>query len=516
MVKKTLKVLMAVSVAAFFASCSSDSHSPSKPNDQTSELSSASDDDDLFDDEDEDISSSSSKRGGSSSSKGSAFDDEDGDDSDGDDADGDDTGDDSGDVGVATSCVTKTSAGLQDSLDTAYPKIFDIFGAVADGDTDAAKSNSKSAKNAFSKILKNHPDHCAAQFGYAVASFYNVYNNGNIGNYLQSFNDAANLYESVDGLKRVSQILNKVAAGTDETLTKDIQNVLGSEILPVVDSAIAFVKNVVNEKTYALQFEMDGETRELDNSEFGIVLGAMYGVKAAATALASVNLEFDKSGSYSWIADMDGVRPTDTETHNSKATAAIKKMVSLFGKNSLFTSVNSGWEKKWKNVPNMLDSALIYVKSGLKFSLSDDSQENDIYVVGNGADADISVADVNDAISSISDMQEGLKNGEYVVEVGESEVTVNIRKIFANTKGFTQYLPYYVFEDESDFDTFYFTDEDGNETASLREFQGPGFDGFTLTNAVDVIVFPDPSFGGVFPDFQSQRDIWKFLISVQD
>jgi len=485
--------------------------------------SSAADIDDILDEDedgDDDAKSSSSKKATSSSSKGSSsFDDEDGEgDEGGDSADVESSGSSSDDVVSTGACETKANSTEQKALDVAYPSLFDVIAAQDDGDADGAKGYSSTAKTNFTKILGKYPKSCAAQFGYAVSSLFDLYYNSSLGDYVDSFNDAFDATENLNGLKRLAKVLNTVGSG-ETSLTADIQNELSKKALPALDSAIAYMQNVVAQKNYALQFDSDGDTRELDKSEFGIVLGAAYGIKASVISLVSMNLDFDKDGSYSWISDYADVNPSDAATLNAKKTAAVKQMMSLIGKESLFTSVKTDYATKWKSVPKYLDSALIYVKAGLEFSrdeaMSGEGQEYDVYVVGNGADADISLADIKDAIADVKQMQADLKEGLVTFEISDDlDVTIDVNKFFANTKGLTRYLPYYTFEDYSDFDTFYFTDAEGEVTASLRDYQGDKFKKFTLSNTVGKIIFPDPSFGGIFPDFESQRDIWQFIIDL--
>lgn len=127
-------------------------------------------------------------------------------------------------------------------------------------------------------------------------------------------------------------------------------------------------------------------------------------------------------------------------------------------------------------------------------------------MVGKGADADISTSDVNEIIDNL---KKGLKaaRGPYDVEIKGRTITVNARKFFESTDVVKNFLPYYKF-DGSDLETFYFTDSNGKVTASLMEF----LDGTRVfpDDAEDVVVFRDPTFGGIFPYFD-QQDVWDLF-----
>ncbi|PWJ68105.1 MULTISPECIES: hypothetical protein [unclassified Fibrobacter] len=520
MKNKTLKFLMSAAVAAFFVGCSSDSHSPSKPKDEAPQSSSSVNIDELLG-----ISSSSVGASGSvdkssastakssnsnatvsSSSKGSSsvvkpVDTE----------------------IVRSACDSKMDdAGFQ-ALDATNSKAFELFKTLGDKQFSDAKDLSAEVKPMYAKILQKYPNSCGAQLGYAVANLVDLINNQEIKKFFDTGDAADEATWLYEGNIKTSKFLKSFANRAGESITINAQNIIATQILPALDTSIAYMQNVLAYDDYTMQFMADGKKRELDKSEFGPAIGAMFGTKAILTILVSLNFEFDDNGSYDWYTYMTDVSLTDVGVHNEKQTNAIKFLASLLGKNGAFSTVNSGWEKQWNSVPALLDSALRETRAGLKYgineSMEEGSQVYDIYVVGDGADADVSVKDLQDAVSAIDVVLNEVLDGPYVIDFGDFrgdldyQLTIDIRKFFENTKGYEPFLPYYVFEDPSDFGTFYFTDADGKKTASLRDFQGDN-SRMTEANVYNKLYFPDPSFGGVFPKFKTQKDVWDFLIQL--
>ena len=127
-------------------------------------------------------------------------------------------------------------------------------------------------------------------------------------------------------------------------------------------------------------------------------------------------------------------------------------------------------------------------------------------MVGKGTDADISTSDVKDIIENLGKGLEATR-GAYEVELKGKTFMVNARKYFENVKGTEPFLPYYKF-DGSDLTTFKFTNKAGTETATLISFLD-GTRSFP-DDGEDVIIFKDPTFGGIFPDFE-QKDVWELI-----
>ncbi|SHK73866.1 hypothetical protein [Fibrobacter sp. UWEL] len=517
---KALKFLASAAVAAFFVGCSSDSHAPSTPKDEAPASSSSVNLDELLglsssSAETPSAKSSASNAKSSSSIEGASK-----------------VSSSSKESSVVkpvesdierSACDSKMSDVELQALDATNSKAFELFKTLGNERFADAQELSAEVKPMYAKILQKYPNSCGAQLGYAVSSLVDLINNPEVKKFVETINDADEATWLYEGTLKTSKFLKSFANRAGESITINAQNIIATQVLPALDTSIAYMQNVLAQDDYTMQFMADGRKRELDKSEFGPALGAMFGAKAVFTMAVSLNFEFDENGSYDWFANYTDVRLTDVGAHSAKQTAAIRFLSNLLGRNGVFSAVNPGWEKQWNSVPALLDSALRETRAGLKYgineSMDEGSQIYDIYVVGDGADADVSVKDLQDAVSAIDVILNEVLDGPYIIDFGDVKgdldykLTVDIKKLFENTKGYEPFLPYYSFEDPSDFGTFYFTDAEGNKVSTLRDFQGDNTH-LTEANVYNKLYFPDPSFGGIFPKFKTQKDVWDFLIQL--
>lgn len=477
------------------SACSSDSHSSTEPEDTKNSSSSTS-----LDDIDDILNKSSSSTGkdGSKTDGGNE----------------EQTVNSAGSTGTTevnglkrSACDTKDGESVIEALDVVNNKAIDLFEAFTDKDFDKGKSLSAEVKAAYKKILNKAPTNCNAQMGYAIATIVDLVNNKTLNDLYEDYDYWFSDY-GIDGLEDFTDMVTKLSK--NKSFTKTAQEALEKEVAPAVDSAITYMQYILAQGDYFLDLK-DGEyIREMDNSEFGIALGGLFATKAAITIATSMNLEIDDNSDYKWLNNLDGLK-VGKEEPTKEQKAGLVKIVNLIGANGTFTSIYSNKQKEWKNIPNLADSALVEIQAAFQYSLDESmtkgSQENDIYVVGKGTDADISTKDVKKIIENLD---KGIKaaRGPYEVEFKGKAIKVNARKFFENVKGTEPFLPYYTFNG-SDLTTFKFTETDGKTvTAPLMEF----LDG-TLSfpdDAEQVVFFKDPTFGGIFPDFE-QKDVWELI-----
>ena len=407
---------------------------------------------------------------------------------------------------MRSACDTKDGESVLEALDVVNEKAIDLFEAFADKDFDKGKALSAEVKSAYKKVLNKAPKNCNAQLGYAVASIVDLANNKTLNDLYSDYDFWFNDY-GIESLEDFTDMISTLSK--NKSFTKTAQEALEKEVAPTVDSAITYMQYIVAQGDYALQLSDGEEILEMDNSEFGIALGGLFATKAAITIATSMNLEIDDNGSYSWINNLDGLTVGEEEP-TAKQKAALVKIVNLIGANGTFTSIYSNKQKEWKNVPNLVDSALTEIRAAFQYSLSESmtkgSQDYDLYVVGKGTDADISTSDVKDIIENLGKGLEATR-GAYEVELKGKTFMVNARKYFENVKGTEPFLPYYKF-DGSDLTTFKFTNKAGTETATLISFLD-GTRSFP-DDGEGVIIFKDPTFGGIFPDFE-QKDVWELI-----
>ena len=505
--KKIVLLGTALSLA-FFSACSSDDHSSTSPEDDTLSSSSSL----TLDDIDKILGSSSSKGKEASSSSVK------------------ENSKSSSSVSEATSsssvkavvieedgfkraaCDMQSDENVLHALDLINEEAVKVFEAFSDKDMDQAKELSGDVKEMYKKILDKNSKNCNAQLGYAVASIVDLVNNKTLNDL---YNDYKRWYDR--GIESVAEFTDMLEdLSKNKSFTKTAQDALDKEVAPMVDSAITYMQNIMAQGDYILNIRDGEEIRELDNSEFGVALGGLFATKAAIIMATSLNLEIDENGHYDWINGLNGLKIGDGEpTEDQKS--AIKQMEKIMGMNGLFMTIYDAKKDAWKSVPNLIDSAITEARVAFQYSLDESkkkgSQENDLYVVGNGADADVSVDDIQEIIDGL-DTALKVTRGQYEVDINGHAVVIDARKFFSNVDGLKAYLPYYKFDGE-DLSTFVFLDEKGKqETVSLLDFVDGdlSFPG----DAEGNVFFKDPTFGGIFPKFKTSQDVWDILKDGDD
>ena len=161
-----------------------------------------------------------------------------------------------------------------------------------------------------------------------------------------------------------------------------------------------------------------------------------------------MNIDFSENGNYDWMNDLENYNEFET------SKVSMRQVESLLSKKSSFTTIYDSWKSSYKNIPNLLDSAISYVELGLQYGIEESklgtaTQTNDPYIVGDGEMSDVSVKDFQKAIDSLEYYRQGLRTGVEVTLPQGSKITINIAKFFEITDGFQEYLPYHHVNDPS-------------------------------------------------------------------
>lgn len=352
-------------------------------------------------------------------------------------------------------CQVTNDPTVKMQLQKAAENMVDVFEFFAEGEIEKAQSVSASTRAVYSNILASNDSDCDAQLGLALAIMANISNNPDVNNLIKEFSDGS----SSALFKLSTEDAPTVLAKSSMQSSPNIQTVqdAAAKVIPSVDSAIIYLRNIVGTKGYSYTFNYDGRAIELDLGEFAPALGALHLAKAFLVTVASLNLDASYKGSYSWIDSLES-----TSWYSTGAVSIMvgnsdyrKHLISLFEATSPFSSVKPGWMSSYTMVPALLDSAITNVQKGLNYGIEESrsgfaTQMNDPYVVGNGRDADVSARDFQKAIDSLEVFKKSLKQG-VAVDVNGRKVVVNLGRLFSITGGFQQYAPYHQWLNETDF-----------------------------------------------------------------
>ena len=333
-------------------------------------------------------------------------------------------------------CTELNDAAAQAQLESAKATIVDILQSLGEGDFHNAQVISAQTKATFKSVLDKYPSSCEAQLGYALGIVTDLVNNKEIKGFIDT---VSNKKEIVD--MNVNDY-NRILMTADGKLLTSVAQTAMAEAIPSLDSAIIYLRNIVNNKDFTCNYTYEDRTFELDRGEFAPALAGLFVAKAALTLGASLNIDFSDNGNYDWMNDLENYN----EYEASKIS--MNEIRNLLSTKSSFTTVYDSWKSNYKNIPNLLDSAISYVELGLQYGIEESkngtaTQKNDPYIVGDGEMSDVSAKDFQKAIDSLEYYRQGLRTGVEVTLPQGSKVTINVAKFFDITDGFQEYLPYH-------------------------------------------------------------------------
>jgi hypothetical protein len=339
-------------------------------------------------------------------------------------------------------CQEMTDANAQAQLESAKANIVDILQSLGEGDFHNAQVISAQTKATFKSVLDKYPASCEAQLGYALGIVTDLVNNKEIKGFIDTVSNKNDLVDM-----NVNDY-NRLLMTADGKLLTSVAQTAMAEAIPSLDSAIIYMRNIVNNKDFTCKYTYKDRTFELDRGEFAPALAGLFVAKAALTLGASMNIDFSENGNYDWMNDLENYNEFET------SKVSMRQVESLLSKKSSFTTIYDSWKSSYKNIPNLLDSAISYVELGLQYGIEESklgtaTQTNDPYIVGDGEMSDVSVKDFQKAIDSLEYYRQGLRTGVEVTLPQGSKITINVAKFFEITDGFQEYLPYHHVNDPS-------------------------------------------------------------------
>ena len=248
--------------------------------------------------------------------------------------------------------------------------------------------------------------------------------------------------------------VSQATAAADPITITELQNSVATKILPVVDTAIALLTNVMAYDDFAFEFRVhpdsaNEDTIQLDKGEVGPSLAALKSIKALLVVFVAVQAEASVGGTYDWVDTLTKIRNADFDHLTAGQTAALDQAVSLTAKNSPFLTIKSEWQSSYSGIPVLLKSAITDLQAGLAFGIAEsksstNSQLHDPYIVGAGLDADVSPQELQDAIDNLTRVEKYL-DGDVTIPYngGKNTIVVNVPKFFSIVNGFQDYLPYH-------------------------------------------------------------------------
>lgn len=338
------------------------------------------------------------------------------------------------------------------------------------GWSEAKTRSPQGALNSYDQALAAAPGHCQAIFGKAMASASMITQEKRMDDFIRKMEalDApadgqaaldkkssfAGVFktspeQAAPALVKLSAKLQKV----DRPSVAEAQALIESVIMPKLDSTIAALETIMDYTMFAVRFDIDGDTVEIDRGEIGPGLAGLKIAKAWLTVVAGYNLDPAPGGDYEWYRTLGDIDMEDYDHLTLEQTRALDHLTGLFKTTSPFTRVKPAYAARIQGIPALLLSAVGDAQKGIESAIAEarsgDPQRFDIWRAGQGEDAD---ADTNDLRGVIELLERSKKylTGEVPVEYarGTRHFKVDFTRLF-HIDGVQNLLPYFKFNEYS-------------------------------------------------------------------
>jgi len=421
----------------------------------------------------------------------------------------------------------------------------------------------------FNEALTKAPGHCEALAGKAMAMLAMTLNEPELNKFMVKMEESQESETEFYSLKKTQRSSKKTKlsllhlfhagrSGKPKGLLKakqqiesqsadltvlDVQNLIETVSLPKTDSVITYLEAVIKADSFDYLFNANGRKLQIDKGDLHLFLAGVKFVKAWQVMVVSRNFDdLVYQGSHEWLSSVGNIIDyADFENLSNEDKSTLDRLTSLFKKESQFLSIRPVWVSKYKDIPKLMVSAIENVQNGFRYSISESpaDQVNDMYTVGSSPLDDLNPKDLEDAIKDLDRLKRYFKGPVSIpFNNGTRTVTVDITSLFKQTKGPQQFFPYhkilpykdwvssknvsysrydyytgmYVkeYDVERTFTPFEFTDSKGKTTLTIPQMN-------EIEKSFDLngkVIFPDPTFGGLFPDL-NQSNIWTYFNGLE-
>lgn len=417
-------------------------------------------------------------------------------------------------------------------------------------DWDAAKRRQLPAlKNQYASAVKAAPNHCGAIFAHGVATATSVIANAKLDSLVESAEKTGGDFDGMEGLAKVGRdggagALFKLRRGlqsVDKGTFTLAREVIETVLLPSLDTAITALDKVTKNPDFEFYLVVDGDSVRIDHSEVSPILGGLKVLKAALFIVVGYEWQPEPDEELPFAQVLSEMDDGDLDSLSLEQRNALDHYTSLFKSGSMFSRIRAGYEAKVASIPDLLLQAVGHAQDGLAHGIAlskkPGSQKYKPYLIGTGEDADVDPVDLQRGIDMLELTKKYLRG---VVPIaynnGRDTLKVDFPKLFRinGLQGklpYFRFLPYENWNDEVmagidtvrdttgeilSIDTLYevrgpiqFTDAAGDSTLEWPELSRSGRP--LAEDLTGRILFPDPTFGGVFPGLTNEN-----IFSVMD
>lgn len=434
----------------------------------------------------------------------------------------DDSGPSAGDVDQSNTSTAEANQNLESSVTRMSD--FSQFEYGKEDLTDLRASRAD-----YEEALRLNPGNSQAQMGMALTGILLAAQSDHLSSVVNQTLDSKSPFDTrlVEGapLARTG-VLRKVAAAADLPEFHVIQDAIADTLLPALEDAIVRLEKVYQDPAFTMTLTMDGEPRELDHAEAGILLAGTHAIHGLLTLWLSRDLDIDSEGSYDYLDAFQGL---DTISDFSQLTAdqrsSFNKAAQILGPSSPFLTVRAGWGSKLGAVDGEIKTALSVLKESVaSVDLETDPQGDDlIHLCGTAETGSCMDRDSYSAGKDVIDSAVKYLAQPYMVDLPDIDTSIAVDfAAYFKVQDYKKLLPYYGFYNADEWSenkpVLYFTDAQGQVTGNIKTLTQIAEDADSLgTPAAEVVArlravihLQDPTFQGFLPG-ATEDGIWNLI-----
>jgi hypothetical protein len=328
-----------------------------------------------------------------------------------------------------------------------------------------------------------------------------------------------------------ADVLRKVAEASTWPEFHEIQDAIADVMLPALDEAIGHLNTVYQDPAFILSLTIEGEAREIDHAEAGILLAGVHAIRALLTLYLSYDIDVDYNGSYDYIQTLSGLDTVDDFDQLTPAQRdGLNKVASILAPTSPFMAVRTDWSARLAGVDDEIKSALGILKEAMaSIDNEKDPQADDlIRICGEFEEGGCIHREDYDAGRMIIDSARKYMDQPYVLQIPELDTAIKVNfAAYFNVQDYKKMLPYYGFYDANVWSeekpVLFFTDSRGVVTGDIMDLiriaEDADANGSTPAQVVaqlrQVIHLQDPTFQGFLPG-ATEAGVWNLILKSME
>ena len=382
----------------------------------------------------------------------------------------------------------------------------------------------------YGEALRINPGNSKARLGLALTGVLIAAQSPRLAGVINRTLDSKSPFDpevTEDAVETRIAVLRKVAEASTWPEFHEIQDAIADTMLPALEEAINHLNAVYQDPSFSMTLTIEGETREIDHAEAGIMLAGVRTIHALLTLFLSYDIDIDDNGSYDYIEALVDLDTIDNFSELSASQrAALNKAVAVLSPTSPFMAVRPAWKTRLAGVDDEIKAALNVLKEAMtSIEKERDPQEDDlIRVCKPFAEGDCIDKEGFDAGIAALDSVRKYMDQPYLLEIPELDTAIRVNfAAYFKVEDYKKMLPYYGFYDATEWSdakpVLFFKNSAGAVTGdimTLRQiFEDAETNGTPVREVIaevrQVIHLQDPTFQGFLPG-ATENALWNLLI----